>query len=196
MLMRLKTLVLAGAAVLAAIPFSPPVVFAQGNMYVAPDQDRLSDEKSGRELRKQRRQGQMSEDQASPDTKRRRMEGQPEEDQVSRDTKKRRSEGETSDERSSREIRREGKVVWDRDRHGERSRRRGGRLRYFHEGYYYATPWWTVGGIGCREGAGLFFGAGSIESFRLTVVESSTPIAAGAVANLGVFGLILTQVES
>ncbi len=49
---------------------------------------------------------------------------------------------------------------YDRDRHGERRRAREGRYRYFHEGYYYATPWWTVGpgvvvggGIGCREGA-------------------------------------------
>ena len=50
---------------------------------------------------------------------------------------------------------------YDRDRHGERRRSREGRFRYFHEGYYYATPWWSVGpgvvvvggGIGCREGA-------------------------------------------
>ena len=24
-------------------------------------------------------------------------------------------------------------------------RHREGRFRYFHEGYYYATPWWTTG---------------------------------------------------
>ena len=50
---------------------------------------------------------------------------------------------------------------YDRDRHGDRRRSREGRYRYFHEGYYYATPWWGVGpgvvvgvggGIGCREG--------------------------------------------
>jgi hypothetical protein len=34
---------------------------------------------------------------------------------------------------------------WDRRRHGDRQRNRSDRYRYFHGGYYYATPWWEVG---------------------------------------------------
>jgi hypothetical protein len=44
----------------------------------------------------------------------------------------------------------------DRDRHGQRSRSRHGQFRYFHEGYYYATPWWTVGLPGVVVGNGGF----------------------------------------
>jgi hypothetical protein len=44
----------------------------------------------------------------------------------------------------------------ERDRHGERSRSRHGQFRYFHEGYYYATPWWTVGVPGVVVGNGGF----------------------------------------
>ena len=70
-----------------------------------------------------------------------------------------RMEGQSGDEQSSREMRRDRKEAMDRDRHGERMRHREGRFRYFHEGYYYATPWWTTGivvdggGISCRDGA-------------------------------------------
>ena len=47
------------------------------------------------------------------------------------------------------------------DRHGQWMRHREGRFRYFHDGYYYASPWWGAGvgigvdggGIGCNEGA-------------------------------------------
>jgi hypothetical protein len=34
---------------------------------------------------------------------------------------------------------------WDPRRDGDRQRMRGGKYRYFHGGYYYATPWWQVG---------------------------------------------------
>jgi hypothetical protein len=34
---------------------------------------------------------------------------------------------------------------WDPQRDGDRRRMRGGKYRYFHGGYYYATPWWQVG---------------------------------------------------
>jgi hypothetical protein len=44
----------------------------------------------------------------------------------------------------------------ERDRHGDRSRSRHGQFRYFHEGYYYATPWWTVGVPGVVVGDGGF----------------------------------------
>jgi hypothetical protein len=44
----------------------------------------------------------------------------------------------------------------ERDRHGDRSRSRHGQFRYFHEGYYYATPWWTVGVPGVVVGNGGF----------------------------------------
>jgi hypothetical protein len=48
------------------------------------------------------------------------------------------------------EIRSEGDVIrvatqWDRRRHGDRKRGRSGKYRYYHGGYYYATPWWQVG---------------------------------------------------
>jgi hypothetical protein len=52
---------------------------------------------------------------------------------------------------------------WDRRKHGERWRHRHGKYRHYHDGYYYAVPWWTVGvpvvvvpdrriGISCRRG--------------------------------------------
>jgi hypothetical protein len=160
--MPIKTLVIAGAAVLAAVPFSPHVVLAQSNTYVAPDEGQSSDDQSSQEMKKQRRHGQSSDDQSSQEMKKHRMEGQSNDEQTSRDMKKRHIESQTSDEQSSREMRRDGREAMDRDRHGERMRHREGRFRYFHEGYYYATPWWTVGvavdgGIGCREGARMVF---------------------------------------
>jgi hypothetical protein len=144
--MTIKTLMLAGvagAAVLGTVPFSPQSVLAQTNTYVTPDQGQSGDEQSSQEMRK-RKQGQTSDDQSTREMKKQRMEGQQGDEQASREMRK--------------DGRREGKVV-DRDRHGERMRHREGRYRYFHEGYYYATPWWTTGivvgggGIGCREGA-------------------------------------------
>ena len=164
--MTIKTFVLAGvagAAVLAAMPFSSHPVLAQNNTYVAPDEGQSGDDQSSQEMKKQRRQGQSSDDQSSQDMKKRRQ-GQSSDDQSTREMKKQRMDGQQDDEQASREMRREGKregkVVWDRDRHGQRMRQREGRFRYLHEGYYYATPWWTTGvvvdggvGIGCREGA-------------------------------------------
>ena len=159
--MTIKTLMLAGvagAAILATVPFSPQLVLAQTNTYVAPDQGQSGDEQSSQDMKKQRRHGQTSDDQTSGDVKKKRTAGQADE-QASRDMKKRHMEGQ-SDEQSSREMRNDGKQAMDRDRHGERMRHREGRFRYFHDGYYYATPWWTTeivvgggGGIGCGEGA-------------------------------------------
>jgi BA14K-like protein len=37
---------------------------------------------------------------------------------------------------------------WDRQRHGNRCRTRYGNCRHYHQGYYYATPWWTLPLIG------------------------------------------------
>jgi len=145
--MSIKTLMLAGvaaAAVLAAVPVSSQPAFAQTNTYVAPQGDQPSGEQSTQEMRK-RKQGQTSDDQSTQEMKKQGMEGQSDDD-----------------EQASREKRRDGKVAYDRGRHGERKRSREGRFRYFHEGYYYATPWWTTGivvggdgdgGISCREGA-------------------------------------------
>jgi hypothetical protein len=140
--MTIKTLMLAGvagAAVLAAVPFSPQPVSAQTKTYVAPQEGESDDEQSSQEMRK-RKQGQTSEDESSEEMKKKRGEG---EDQSSREREKDRKE-----------------ATVDRDRkRGDRSRRREGKFRYFHEGYYYATPWWTTGvvvdagGISCREGA-------------------------------------------
>jgi hypothetical protein len=46
---------------------------------------------------------------------------------------------------------------WDPRRDGDRRRDRGGKYRYFHEGYYYATPWWQVG-VGVPLAPGLVVG--------------------------------------
>jgi hypothetical protein len=142
--MSIKMLMLAGvaaAAVLAAVPVSPQTAFAQGTTYTAPQEDQPSADQPSQEMKK-RKQGQASDDQSTKEMKKQGM------------------EGEFDDQPASREKRREGKVAYDRDRHGQRMRHREGRFRYFHEGYYYATPWWTTGivvggdgGISCREGA-------------------------------------------
>jgi len=145
MAMTIKTLMLAGiagSAILALNPISSSPVLAQ-NTYVAPDQGQSGDNQP-QQMRK-RQPGQASEDQSSREMRKQRPEGQQGDEQESRDMK--------------REGRREGKVAYDRGRHGERMRNREGRFRYFHDGYYYATPWWTTGivvgggGISCREGA-------------------------------------------
>jgi hypothetical protein len=47
--------------------------------------------------------------------------------------------------------------AYDPRRDGERRRYRGGQFRYFHEGYYYATPWWQVG-VGVPLAPGLVVG--------------------------------------
>jgi hypothetical protein len=144
--MTIKVLLLAGvagAAILAAVPFSPTPVLAQTNTYVAPQEGQSGDEQSSQEMKK-RKQGQTSGDQSAGEMK------------------KKRGEGQTSDDQSSREMekdRKEATVDRGDRRRGERRRSREGKFRYFHEGYYYATPWWTTGvvvdggGIDCREGA-------------------------------------------
>ncbi len=33
---------------------------------------------------------------------------------------------------------------WQFQRHGNRCRTRLGNCRYFHQGYFYQTPWWTL----------------------------------------------------
>lgn len=37
---------------------------------------------------------------------------------------------------------------WDRHRDGDRCRYRSGRCRHYHNGYWYANPWWTLPLIG------------------------------------------------
>ena len=144
--MTFRTLMLAGvtsATVLTIVPFGPQPAIAQ-NTYVAPDQGQSGDNQP-QQVRK-RQPGQTSDDQSTREMRKQRAEGQQGDEQESRDMK--------------REGRREGRVAYDRGRHGERMRHREGRFRYFHEGYYYTTPWWTTGivvggpgGISCREGA-------------------------------------------
>jgi len=131
------------------VPFSPAVVLAQGNnTYVAPDQGQgqSGDEQPPQDMKKQRRHGQSGDDQTSGDMKKRHMDGQ--------------DQGQ-GDQQSSRDMRHDNRQeAFGRDGHGQRMRHREGRFHYFHDGYYYATPWWTVGvgvdgggGIGCNEGA-------------------------------------------
>ena len=123
--MTIRTIVLA-SAILVTAPFSSNFVLAQ-NTIVTPDQGQATNEQSSREMKK-KRQGQTSDEQSS------------------RETEKQGAEGQRGDDRSVRDGKRERKEASrDRDRHGERSRSREGRFRYFHGGYYYATPWWTTG---------------------------------------------------
>lgn len=35
-------------------------------------------------------------------------------------------------------------IVWDQKKHGERCLYHSGACRYFHDGYYYETPWWGL----------------------------------------------------
>ena len=35
-------------------------------------------------------------------------------------------------------------IIWNRALHGERCVYRIGGCRYFHQGYYYQSPWWTA----------------------------------------------------
>jgi hypothetical protein len=142
--MTIKTLMLAGvaaAAALAGAPFTPQPLFAQTNTYVAPQEDQSGDEQSSQQMRK-RKQGQTSDDPSAGEMKKKRGEGQASDDQ-----------------REMEKDRKEATVDRGDRRRGERRRSREGKFRYFHEGYYYATPWWTTGvvidagGISCREGA-------------------------------------------
>lgn len=144
--MAIKSLVLAGAAFLAAVPISPHVVLAQGSTYVAPDQGQgqSGDEQTPPDMKKQRRHGQTGDDQSSGDMKKRHTDGQ--------------SDGQSPEMQNDRNNRKE---AMGHDRHGQWMRHREGRFRYFHDGYYYASPWWGAGvgigvdggGIGCNEGA-------------------------------------------
>jgi hypothetical protein len=38
--------------------------------------------------------------------------------------------------------------TWDRHRDGDRCGKRSRDCRHYHNGYYYATPWWTLPLIG------------------------------------------------
>jgi BA14K-like protein len=46
---------------------------------------------------------------------------------------------------------------WDRRYHGDRCRTRYGNCRYYRDGYYYRTPWWTLPAIigGAAIGAAI-----------------------------------------
>jgi BA14K-like protein len=35
-------------------------------------------------------------------------------------------------------------MTWQFSSHGNRCRTRYGNCRYYHQGYYYETPWWTI----------------------------------------------------
>src|SRR3954454_15327381 len=130
--MAIKSLVLAGAAFLAAVPISSHVVLAQGSTYVAPDQGQgqgqWGDEQTPPDMKKQRRHGQAGDDQSSGDMKKRHTDGQ--------------SDGQSPEMQNDRNNRRE---AMGHDRHGQWMRHREGRFRYFHDGYYYASPWWGAG---------------------------------------------------
>jgi hypothetical protein len=145
-------------------------------------------------------QTEMSPDQSQGqgESTRRKRVNQPETDgdqQSGEGSKQRKRERGNQTQTGSRESGDEGRASrrYDRDRYGDRRRSREGRYRYFHEGYYYATPWWTVGpgvvgvggGIGCREGARIASRRGSTGSVRSIAVARPTAMKAGAVASPG-----------
>jgi len=35
-------------------------------------------------------------------------------------------------------------IIWNRKSHGERCLSRTNTCRYYHDGYFYETPWWTA----------------------------------------------------
>lgn len=56
---------------------------------------------------------------------------------------------------------------WEERRDGRRCSRREGNCRHFHDGYYYATPWWTLplivgGAIGHDYDNGYGYGNGRL----------------------------------
>ena len=140
------------AAVLATLLAAPSLAVAQQPTIPDQNQTEMNPDQSqgggGNTIRKRANQSQTNGDQQSDETANQRKRERSSRSQTG-------SNDQSGDE--SRTSRR-----YDRDRHGERRRSREGRYTYFHEGYYYATPWWTIGpgvviggrgGIGCREGA-------------------------------------------
>lgn len=49
---------------------------------------------------------------------------------------------------ASRSDRHQMRKSWDRHRDGGRCRSRSSHCRHYHNGYWYATPWWTLPLIG------------------------------------------------
>ena len=146
-----ETLLIGSTAVLATLLAAPSPAVAQQPTYPGQNQTEMSPDQSqgqGESTRRKRvNQPETDADQQSEDVSKQRKRERGNQSQTG-------SKDQSDDEvRTSRR--------YDRDRHGERRRSREGRYRYFHEGYYYATPWWSVGpgvvvvggGIGCREGA-------------------------------------------
>lgn len=64
-----------------------------------------------------------------------------------------------NDNNNRRQMRRS----WDRNRDGARCRTRSGSCRHYHNGYYYANPWWTLPLIG---GSIILNGTGSSSGSR------------------------------
>jgi hypothetical protein len=146
-----RPFLIGSTAVLATLLAAPSPAVAQQPTYPGQNQTEMSPDQSqgqGESTRRKRvNQPETDADQQSEDVSKQRKRERGNQSQTG-------SKDQSDDEvRTSRR--------YDRDRHGERRRSREGRFRYFHEGYYYATPWWSVGpgvvvvggGIGCREGA-------------------------------------------
>src|SRR5262245_57293592 len=141
----MRPFIVGSAAVLATFLAAPSLAVAQ--QQTIPDQNQT-------EMKTDQSQG-------GGGTNRKRInQSQTDGDQQPEDASKQRKRGNQSQTGSNDQSDGESKMSrgYDRDRHGERRRSREGRYRYFHEGYYYATPWWgpgvvVGGGIGCREGA-------------------------------------------
>jgi hypothetical protein len=138
-----RPLLIGSAAALAALLATPNFAAAQDTYGNSSQPQMNSDQSSGQVTkRKHANQAQMSTDQQSGDA-----------------SKKKRTQA-TSDQQSTGAISQNRKQASatdvDRDHRGERSRSRHGQFRYFHEGYYYATPWWTVGVPGVVVGNGGF----------------------------------------
>jgi hypothetical protein len=144
-----RPFLIGSAAAAAALLAMPSFAVAQQNTYVNPDQSQMNpDQSSGQAStpRKRMHQSQTNSDEQTGNaskTHKRMHEAQTNSDQQAGETSKWRNQALATDN-------------GERDRHGDRSRSRHGQFRYFHEGYYYATPWWTVGVPGVVVGNGGF----------------------------------------
>ncbi len=54
-----------------------------------------------------------------------------------------------------------GRFVYDERRYGSRYSYRHGSYRHYHDGYYYASPWWLGAGVGAIVGSAVAASQGS-----------------------------------
>jgi hypothetical protein len=67
----------------------------------------------------------------------------------------RRGPGERGGEYSERRGHDGRRFVYDQRRYGSRYSYRHGNYRHYHDGYYYASPWWLGAGVGAIVGSAI-----------------------------------------